>query len=76
MPKSRSKRVRRQPPPKQKPKSSPPWVGTSFFVFLLAGAAIIIVNYIGSFEGGTTNSRLFYGLGLIAVAFMLATRWH
>ena len=76
MPKSRSKRQRRQPPPKSKPKSSPPWVGASFFVFLLSGAAIIIVNYMGVFEGGTSNPRLWYGLGLIAVAFIIATRWH
>ena len=76
MPKSRSKRVRRQPPPKPKPKSSPPWVGTTFFVFLLAGATVIIVNYMNVFEGGTSNARLFYGLGLISASFIVATRWH
>jgi hypothetical protein len=76
MPKSRSKRVRRQPPPKPKPKKSPPWIGASFFVLLLAGATVIIVNYMGVFEGGTSNTRLWYGLGLISAAFLVATRWH
>ena len=76
MPKSRSKRVRRQPPPKPKPKKSPPWVGATFFVFLLAGATVIIVNYMNVFEGGTSNARLFYGLGLISASFIVATRWH
>ncbi len=76
MPKSKSKRVKRQPPPKPKAKKSPPWVGTSFFVLLLAGAAVIITNYMGVFEGGTVNSRLWYGLGLISASFVIATRWH
>ena len=76
MPKSRSKRVRRQPPPKPKPKTSPPWVAAVFFVLLLAGTAVIIVNYMGVFEGGTANSRLWYGLGLISGSFIIATRWH
>ena len=76
MPKSRSKRVRRQPPPKPKPKSSPPWVGATFFVFLLAGTAVIIMNYMNVFAGGTSNARLFYGLGLISASFIVATRWH
>jgi hypothetical protein len=76
MPKSKSKRVKRQPPPKPKPKQSPPWVGTSFFVMLLAGAIVIIVNYMGVFEGGTSNTRLWYGLGLISGSFLIATRWH
>lgn len=76
MPKSRSKRVKRQPPPKAKPKKSPPWVGATFFVLLLGGATVIIVNYMGVLEGGTSNARLWYGLGLISVSFVVATRWH
>jgi Cell division protein CrgA len=77
MPKSRSKRAKRQPPPKPKPKSSPPWIGALFFVLLLSGATVIIVNYMGLFEGGTAaNSRLWYGLGLISGSFIVATRWH
>jgi Cell division protein CrgA len=76
MPKSRSKRVRRQPPPKPKPKTSPVWVGATFFVLLLSGTLIIILNYMDVFKDGTVNSRLWYGLGLISGAFVIATRWH
>lgn len=76
MPKSKSKRVRRQPPPKPKPKTSPVWIGAVFFVLLLGGTLVIITNYMGVFEGGTANSRLWYGLGLISGAFIVATRWH
>ena len=75
MPKSRSKRVRRQPPPKAKPKRSPPWVGALFFTLLGAGVIIIVGNYIGFF-GPTDNANLWYGLLLVAGAFGVATQWH
>lgn len=75
MPKSRSKRVRRQPPPKAKPKKSPAFVGALFFTLLGIGIAIIIGNYVGVF-GATDNFRLYYGLALIASAFIVATQWH
>ena len=76
MPKSRSKRKKRQPPPKAKPKKSPPWVGILFFVLLGSGVTIIITNYFGLYDDQTSNPRLFYGLGLIAGSFIVATRWH
>lgn len=76
MPKSRSKRKRRQPPPKPKPKKSPPWVPALFFVLLGSGAFIIIGNYMELFPGATANWRLWYGLGSISGAFLVATRWH
>ena len=76
MPKSRSKRRVKQPPPKPKPKQSPQWVGVLFFVLLGCGVVVIIGNYIGIFPGDTANWRLFYGLGLIAGSFLVATRWH
>jgi hypothetical protein len=75
MPKSRSKRRPRQPPPKPKRKRSAEWVGALFFTALLCGAVIIIGNYIGIF-GDTANWRLWYGLGLVAVSFLVATQWH
>lgn len=76
MPKSRSKRVKRQPPPKPKPKKSPPWVPALFFTLLMAGVIIIIANYMGVFPDETSNPRLFYGLGLISGSFVVATQWH
>jgi hypothetical protein len=76
MPKSRSKRVTRQPPPKAKPKSSPPWVGALFFTLIAAGAIIIITHYLGVLPNGTQPEQLWLGLGLIASSFAIATQWH
>lgn len=73
MPKSRSKRVRRQPPPKAKPKKSPPWIGALFFTLLLAGVITIIVHYLGQ---GSETFQLWVGLGLISGSFIVATQWH
>jgi hypothetical protein len=76
MPKSRSKRQRRQPPPKAKPKESPVWVGALFFALLLSGVAVIILHYVGLLPGGTKAYQLWMGLGLICVSFVVATQWH
>jgi hypothetical protein len=76
MPKSRSKRARRQPPPKAKPKRSPEFVGALFFTLLLTGVVVIVGNYAQLFEAATANWRLWYGLALIAGAFVVATQWH
>jgi Cell division protein CrgA len=73
MPKSRSKRQRRQPPPKAKPKQSPPWVGALFFALMGAGVAAIIYNYVA---GGGRAWLLWTGIGLIAAAFAVSTQWH
>jgi hypothetical protein len=79
MPKSKSKRSRYQPPPKKKPKSSPPWFGVTILVVLLAGVAVIVLNYLGIEEilpGAPRNLYLWGGLGAIAVGFGLATQWR
>jgi hypothetical protein len=76
MPKSKSKRVTRQPPPKAKPKSSPLWVGALFFTLLLTGVAVIICNYIALFPAENQAWILWYGLGLISASFVVATNWH
>ena len=76
MPKSKSKRVRRQPPPKAKPKQSPPWVGGLFFTLMGAGVVLIITHYLGVLPGGTQPYQLFLGLDLIALSFVIATQWH
>lgn len=73
MPKSRSKRDMRQPPPKPKPKTSPRWLGPLFFLLIGAGVVIIILHYL---MGGEEAYRLWLGLGLIAASFVLATQWH
>jgi hypothetical protein len=79
MPKSRSKRVRYQPPPKKRPSPSPRWFGALILGLFLVGVAVIVLNYMELLPGtvlGAKNSYLWTGLGLIAVGFMLATRWR
>jgi hypothetical protein len=76
MPKSRSKRVSRQPPPKSKPKQSPPWVGALFFLMMAAGIVTIVSHYVGLLPGGTQPYQLWVGLGMILGAFLVATQWH
>ena len=76
MPKSRSKRTVRQPPPKAKPKTSPEWLGILFFILLGTGVVILVANYMGLFPGGFANWRLLYGLVLFCGALIVATQWH
>jgi hypothetical protein len=79
MPKSKSKRKRYQPPPKPRPKPSPPWVGALFFTLLSVGFLAILARF---FLSGVwpklfdTQWPLVGGLGLIAAAFVVSTRWH
>ena len=76
MPKSKSKRVMHQPPPKPKPKVSPLWVPALFFTLIAAGVIIIISHYLGVLPNGTQPFQLWLGLGLIAGSFVVATQWH
>jgi hypothetical protein len=76
MPKSRSKRSRAQPPPKEKPKQSPMWVGVLFFSLIGLGVVVIIAHYLDALPGGTQPYQLWVGLGFIAASFVVATRWH
>ena len=79
MPKSKAKRRRYQPPPKKKPKPSPTWFGAIILGLMLAGVAVIVVNYLGVMPGTAhqaTNFWLFMGLGGIAFGFILATQWR
>lgn len=73
MPKSKSKRVTRQPPAKPKAKQSPWWVGALFFGLMALGVAVIIAYYL---RGASPSYGLWVGLGLISVSFVVATQWH
>jgi Cell division protein CrgA len=68
--------VRRQPPPRTKPKQSPPWVGAIFFLLMGAGIVTIVSHYLGVLPGGTQPYQLWVGLGMISGSFLLATQWH
>jgi hypothetical protein len=79
VPKSKSKRRQFQPPPKKKPKTSPPWLGPTIIGVMLLGVAVIILNYLGLQEvlpGSPRNLYLWSGLGLIALGFGAATQWR
>lgn len=79
MPRSKSKRRRYQPPPKPKPKASPRWLGVTILSVLLAGLAVIVLNYLGIEQllpGAPRNLYLWSGLGAIALGFGLATQWR
>jgi Cell division protein CrgA len=79
VPKSKSKRRRSQPPPKKKPKPSPQWLGFTILAILLAGVAVIVLNYLGIEQvlpGAPRNLYLWSGLGAIALGFGLATQWR
>ncbi len=79
MPRSKSKRRRYQPPPKPKPKASPRWLGVTILTVLLAGLAVIVLNYLGIEQllpGAPRNLYLWSGLGAIALGFGLATQWR
>jgi cell division protein CrgA len=79
MPKSKSKRRTYQPPPKKRPKPSPRWFGITVLGVLLAGVAVIVLNYLGIDQllpGAPRNLYLWGGLGAIAVGFGLATQWR
>lgn len=79
MPRSKSKRRSYQPPPKKKPKASPRWLGITILTILLAGVAVIVVNYLGIEQilpGAPRNLYLWSGLGAIALGFGLATQWR
>lgn len=57
-------------------KVSPTWVPVTMFGLLIAGALMIILNYMGWVPGGTSNWYLLGGLGLILGGIVAATQFH
>ncbi|HSQ36601.1 MAG TPA: cell division protein CrgA [Acidimicrobiia bacterium] len=80
MPKSKGRRKPKRvqhpaaPPPKEE-KRSPRWYAILMFALMGAGVVVIILNYIGTFPGGTDNNYLYMGLGGIAIGFLM-TLWY
>lgn len=80
MPESKAKRKkkgrRRRPPSVQTPpkkKKTPRWVPYAFFASMGIGVILILATYV--FWDGRPLT-LFTGLGLMAVAFAVSTRWY
>ncbi|CAN5675799.1 hypothetical protein BH20ACT1_BH20ACT1_07740 [soil metagenome] len=64
------------PPIPREQKISPRWVPALMFFFLLSGAAVILLNYLGLLPGEADNRYLLAGLALITGGFITATRYH
>ena len=80
MPVSKSKRKRggrRRPPPavqtKPRKRRTAPWVPYAFFILTGAGVILILLTYI-IWNGKPLT--MFTGLGLIGLAFAVATQWY
>ena len=54
---------------------SPWWVPALMFGFLIIGALVIMLNYMGAF-GDAENYRLIIGLGLILAGIITATQYR
>jgi hypothetical protein len=46
------------------------------FVLLGLGSVLIVINYLGLLPGGTSNTYLLVGLGLILASIIIATQWR
>jgi hypothetical protein len=68
--------TRYTPPIPKEYKVSPRWVPVLMFGLLAVGSALIVVNYLGVLPGGTSNTYLLVGLGLILAAIITATQWR
>ena len=64
------------PPVPTEYKVSPRWVPIMMFALLAIGSVLIIVNYLGVLPGGTNNTYLLVGLGLILASIITATQWR
>ena len=64
------------PPVPAYKKMSPPWWPATMFVPWGLGILMIILNYVGTLPGATSNWYVFGGLGLILVGIIAATQYH
>jgi hypothetical protein len=64
------------PPVPRAQKVSPRWVPVLMFTCWALGVGVVITNYLGVLPGETSNGYLLVGLGLLALGFVAATRYH
>ena len=81
MPKSRQRQKRSgrpyaPPPPRKKPRKSPPWYAFVVLGLIGLGIAMIVLNYMDIIPGGTQQHWLWIGLAVIAAGFAAATQWR
>jgi len=51
-------------------------MGVLILAFLIIGALVIVLNYFNILPGGPSDWYLLVGIVLIAVGFLVATRYH
>jgi hypothetical protein len=68
--------TRYTPPIPKEEKVSPRWVPVMMFALMALGSILIIINYLGVLPGGTSNTYLLVGLGLILASIVTATQWR
>ena len=64
------------PPIPRKVKVSPKWMGPLILALLVVGALTIVLNYFNVLPAGPSNWYLVSGIVLIAVGFVVATRYR
>ncbi|MCB1246276.1 MAG: cell division protein CrgA [Acidimicrobiia bacterium] len=80
--KGRKKANKRPTPPSRTPTASdtkgpsPTWYVATMFGLMAVGIVMIIMNYIGLFPGGTSNTWLLIGLAGIGVGFAMTMNYR
>jgi hypothetical protein len=64
------------PPIPRSVKVSPKWMGPLILTLLVGGAFIIVLNYFNVMPAGPSNWYLVGGIVLIALGFVVATRYR
>jgi hypothetical protein len=64
------------PPVPKSVKHSAPWVPYVMFALLIAGALVIVLNYIELLPGAASNLYLIVGLVLILIGILTATQYR
>jgi hypothetical protein len=68
--------ARYTPPTPKSAKVSPKWMGPLILALLIGGALIIILNYFDVMPASPTSWYIVAGIILIAVGFIVATRYR
>jgi hypothetical protein len=68
--------ARYTPPTPRSKKVSPRWMGPLILFLLIAGALVIMLNYFDVMPASPTSWYILVGIAMIAVGFIVATRYR
>ncbi len=68
--------ARYTPPTPRSKKVSPKWMGPLILALLIVGALVIIFNYFDVLPASPTSWYIVVGIAMIAVGFVVATRYR